>query len=192
MANYYTHIVGRELLPATEDEFNKLVELLNKAEEENDAMHGMNAEYVDGCIHMYDDESGTLEEFTDEILHFLGELISKAGWPYWEFGVCWYCDKRRPEGFGGTTARIYPDGGLAFAEDGLFTDAGPADLKIVQEMGADLTVIFEAARVALGMEPYALGKAMDLSDEEITRIREKLQELMGDTGVTDKVIGELD
>ena len=106
-----------ETLPASQEDFDKLVELLafEDLEDEDFIPHGMEVEYYDGAVHMFDGESGSLEDVSNEALAHIGQMIRKAGKAFWEFGISYTASRAAPGSRGGCYARIMPDGSRVFS-----------------------------------------------------------------------------
>lgn len=115
MANYYTNCTANNVIPCSEDDFQKLEELLAvkdmAADEEDENSHGMTASLFEGNLHMFDDcGSAEVEELGREVLGHIALILRKAGLDRWEFGMSFTSDKSRP-GSNGGDAFVITDAG---------------------------------------------------------------------------------
>jgi len=135
MANNYTHTVGANTVKCSEEDFERLHAALLVAEDEEDdeyyVWHGMVVERHVDHIHMYSAESGSVDELPRAVLDLIGEILTKAGEDYWEFGVCWECSRKRPGEFGGSAVRITKKGNLIYRKE-----TWPEESELLPELGA--------------------------------------------------------
>lgn len=111
--NYYSHVTLDEGIPSTEAEFDQLVAILVRDEDEDP--HGLSADYEAGKIYIFGEENGQMSAIPDDALELLGRLINKAGLTRVGWGEAWTADRPCPNSHGGTTGYIYPDGTLFVA-----------------------------------------------------------------------------
>ena len=126
MANSYAILTANETVKCSQADYDRLVEQLEKEASEElfrnedfDDPSGVDFEYYkdDGDLYIYSDEGGASpENISKELLTIIGEIVGKAGLPYLECGIAYYCDKARPGSAGGSAVRFYPDGELVFGK----------------------------------------------------------------------------
>ncbi len=117
MANNYEQVTAAKTITCTQEEADKLKEILEKAEEEDDICHGFTFDYGEphgDQLYLYAEENGTPGALPDEALDLIGELVKKNNLPYLEFGYAVTCSRMIVGEFGGGQFRIYPDGSLVF------------------------------------------------------------------------------
>jgi len=107
MSNSYEVMTIKDTLPCSQEDFDKLLSLVEKADA------SMQAELTpDGQIHLYAEESFFVPEGRDgkTLFKWIGAIAKKAGVPFVQFGVAFYSDKCSPESSGGYSFRVYADG----------------------------------------------------------------------------------
>lgn len=119
MANCYTNCTANNVIPCSEEDFQKLEELLAakdmSADEYDENSHGMTASLIEGKLHMFDDCGGAeVEELGQEVLDHIALILRKAGLHRWKFGMSFTSDKSRPGSNGGDAFVITDAGKLVW------------------------------------------------------------------------------
>jgi len=114
MADNYYQCTPVTSLKASKKEAEELIGMLESNSEEE--YHGFRGEYYeeDNEFYMYCEDGGDADELPEEFLKKLGQLISKTGRKFLEFGYAFYCSKMRPGEFGGGRFRIDTDGNIHY------------------------------------------------------------------------------
>lgn len=118
MANNYCEVVCDDGIPCDDTDYERLLEALEVDEDDPEHFHGLSAYCDAGVLFMnsWDDEYGDLDRLPERALEVLGEIITKAGLKYWQFGEAYTCSKPRPGEFGGSKVRINADGSIEYPE----------------------------------------------------------------------------
>ena len=125
MANYYAVTTAVCGIKCSDEDYEDLIEAISKEKEDEDGEPiQVNFECLlsqeNGEQQLYicsdSDYSANIDDVPEPALKVIGRIVEKAGLPYWEFSVGYYCDKPRPGSAGGDAFRIYPDGSVRFAE----------------------------------------------------------------------------
>jgi len=116
MANYYTTIVATETLKCSEEQYERLQEVL-----EDDSVtafsHGFVVELCeDNRLYITAEDNGDPDALPEQFLQEIGKLLQEQGSPYLEFAMSFTCSKLRQDGFGGGYFRITSQGKLVFPE----------------------------------------------------------------------------
>jgi hypothetical protein len=113
--NQYTEIVASDTIACSKEDFEQLKALMDGVDDPDREYHGMVVE-LGNELHMFSEEDGVLESVPEAAMKFIGTIIQKANQPYWEFGIAYTASRKAPGCFGGSAARIYPNGDLVFAD----------------------------------------------------------------------------
>lgn len=116
MANYYTIVTPNQALPCTAEEANAIrLALLDGYD-----CHGFTFNYFPplrdepfagvGEGVLCAEEMADLSELPDDALAMIGDLITRVGLPWLQFGVAHTCSKVRVGSHGGTSFRILASG----------------------------------------------------------------------------------
>jgi len=115
MADYYTTIVATESLQCSQEQYERLLEIL-----EDDALteffHGFGIELDEDSLYITAEDNGDPDALPEQFLQEIGKLLQEQGSPYLEFAMSFTCSKLRQDGFGGGYFRITSQGKLVFPE----------------------------------------------------------------------------
>ena len=113
MSNTYSVFAAHDSFKCSQELADKIIASL----EQDDELHGIEAEYNDGELYLYgEDGFADPNNLSDTTLALIGEALRALGLPYLGWGASWYSDKCRPASCSGCTGRFYSDGSMETAE----------------------------------------------------------------------------
>lgn len=157
MANLWQQCICDERIDCSEVDYQELKTLIDQEDEKEDCAHqGFDVGLSGGQIAMWSEDMVCVDEIAEEILAKIGEIIQKAGVPYWTFSFANCSDRLIVGESGGGRFRIHSDGSIEWMRDYWPSDPEMRDLVIA--LLGDEHGISQAAYTAMSIifERYEL------------------------------------
>lgn len=132
MSNYISTATSEKFIPCSVEDFERLAKAMHLTkireekgrryateerdpEGEEESFHGFVLDYdKDGVFIYSEDGSLNFDEFPDEAITIIGEILTKTTEPFIEIGFAYTADRSIPGSCGGSAVRIYANGTFAY------------------------------------------------------------------------------